>query len=914
MSRQVNITYKGIQNAPSSVSDADGSAAECVNLAQDGTDLKPMPMPICEKFQNDDLIKVEQGCILVSVHNVQGEKHFIEYNRDNYRLYFVGEDASHLYTNNAIHYWSNKSEVLSIECVGNTVVVSTKDGIEYFYWNMGEYKYIGQKPPMPIIQFECIRENDVECDDIPLYTTIKDGNSSRRVLGIAMSYEPGLIGGESLNVSLNSYSTDSSKDTYYKNAEMAFRDNVAGKISSIENTLSSMGGFNRTFFVRYALRMKDGNYILHSQPYMMIIGEDNPYICEFEEISEYDSLYGINIKSRCYSLLYRCVGYDNSECGSSAQNTTLEDWEDIIDSVDIFISQQMDTLGVDYKSKINVSGILNETDNKFYLNLPNISHDDFYDNVRSLSNLYFIKSLRVGDDGLSYDSVGNVLHIDTTTLMSRKTLKDDYLSHCMIRANISHGYNSRINLANLSLFPYKGYDIRSYNEDEDGNEVSFYFRLVKNGKEIIVGAPNYTYKINDEIDYIFYPDPDCTDAFVYYKLNDSYMKLKVKMSSFEALNGVFFYDVNGIPSEYEIVESLPYISNEECWYDLQNRFSMSAASNPFYFPVDNMFDIGKREIRAIAVNTEDISNAQYGQNPIYIFCSDGVWTMKISGDGTFGGLSPLSADVISRVDRIDSHPFAVGNQFVFFVTNKGLMAVSGSQVKEVGLKMHGKSFNALEKLQPQYSVYTNLHNIGLQQMIMHTSNSIYAEYMNSASLIWDYKHNRVLAINANSPYALAYDALYDFWAKMYITDDILFDNYTHMSHELISFIGCVGNYTEAYLQDNNGYIWNLMGDSDENGNPFKQLSFYVSRPMLMGSDSFKSIMRISHRCVDHREGEMFKMALYGSRDGINYYKINTMRGASYRYFVVVFYGNLYPSSRYASTAVELQDRLTNRLR
>lgn len=41
----------------------------------------------------------------------------------------------------------------SLLSVGNTLVAFAEDGMHYFLWKNGNYKYLGQKPPEPLLVF-----------------------------------------------------------------------------------------------------------------------------------------------------------------------------------------------------------------------------------------------------------------------------------------------------------------------------------------------------------------------------------------------------------------------------------------------------------------------------------------------------------------------------------------------------------------------------------------------------------------------------------------------------------------------------------------------------------------------------------------------------------------------------------------
>jgi hypothetical protein len=106
-----------------------------------------------------------------------------------------------------------------------------------------------------------------------------------------------------------------------------------------------------------------------------------------------------------------------------------------------------------------------------------------------------------------------------------------------------------------------------------------------------------------------------------------------------------------------------------------------------------------------------------------------------------------------------------------------------------------------------------------------------------------------------------------------------------------------------------------MDVQDENSmKTVYQYGYLVSRPIRFGTDEYKTLVRVLHRYTHYASMSFVKMALYGSRDGVKYGRINTLRGMSYQYFIFVVYTYLKPNERYSYMTVDFETRLTNKLR
>ena len=127
--------------------------------------------------------------------------------------------------------------------------------------------------------------------------------------------------------------------------------------------------------------------------------------------------------------------------------------------------------------------------------------------------------------------------------------------------------------------------------------------------------------------------------------------------------------------------------------------------------------------------------------------------------------------------------------------------------------------------------------------------------------------------------------------------------------------GAINNYTEMYLQDTNGYLYKTMEVANENlQNSLYQYGYFVSRPIRFGTDEYKTITRMLNRYTHYAANSFAKVALYGSRDGVRYGRVNTLRGMSYHYYIFVAYTYLKPNERYSYLSVDFEPRLLNKLR
>ena len=357
---------------------------------------------------------------------------------------------------------------------------------------------------------------------------------------------------------------------------------------------------------------------------------------------------------------------------------------------------------------------------------------------------------------------------------------------------------------------------------------------------------------------------------------------------------------------------------------MPNTIAMSSVANPFHFPSSNFKDIGRAEVIGIAANTLDVSSGQWGQYPLYVFCSDGIIAVMIDGEGKFGGIQAVSADVLREPIGLSRPTLVQTGQMLMFLTRRGVMAIAGTKIQCVSEAMEGRHFNTIREL-PDAG-----QNVGsFVSFIRESSDDTdFRDYAASAFLAYDYAHNRVLVIRPDRDYQYVYALKTGMWSKeiiytnlanlqvsdMHLNDDKGFGGVVKPLQ--VKPIGAaVNNYTEMYLQDRDSWLYRTMGVAGENNTKqLYQYGYFVSRPIRFGTDEYKTITRLLHRYTHYAVGSNVKLALYGSRDGVRYGRINTIRGMSYQYFIFVIFTYLKPNERYSYVSVDFETRLTNKLR
>lgn len=169
--------------------------------------------------------------------------------------------------------------------------------------------------------------------------------------------------------------------------------------------------------------------------------------------------------------------------------------------------------------------------------------------------------------------------------------------------------------------------------------------------------------------------------------------------------------------------------------DEVNTINVSAAYNPFDFPVEYSYGFGGK-ILEISTSYIPISSTQAGQYPLTIFTSGGIFALE-QGDGSvlYSNIVPLQP-LVSDGNAIAT-PYGT-----FFISSKNLYVLSGREVANVSYVLSGerelslRNSEAFNKLCMSKSKF--LHNFTNE-----LSNEDFEEYISDARLSYDPLNNEV---------------------------------------------------------------------------------------------------------------------------------------------------------------------------
>jgi hypothetical protein len=877
------IKYNGFSASPSDYESLDGDLAAVVGLVPEDGALKPIAPP-------QPIFTLAAGQRVVVLHKTSAFTHYI-----------IQDNANSL-------YWSSESGALKTLCdltgkqvyqittIGNTVIALCDDGMHYMLWKNGDYTYLGNKIPECPISFG-LQGMPATSDEFTVtYNNISDMSTPFRGF------------------------SDENK--------AKITEQVLAKVNSfIAEQSTGKGKFIFPFFVRYAYRLFDGSLSHHSAPILMLPSTwINPIVPSVGNIGETSSTF--KVFAVASQLDYQALISESS----LAQ---LEKWEDVVKSVDVFISAPIYSYdqsgevkcfnyrvasgsfygkyGRETDYKIHDIGMLYQSEYgseiQHSVSLPTKEYKDFCADIADCSQFYFLKSIDIKDLKRTRTAI-SIPESYLQSLVAKELMSDDYQTHDTLIPSFAKEYNARLNIANIKRRMFEGYDVASMvcyinkgdNEDVGAGDVAIWTDLnTSNGRYLVNSSSSIGLAQDARVfPYLFYPDAiatrmrvrptlldreEVTDGMIGYYL--PYKDAPLKPHAF--LNGAVYF--NGFPNE--VAWDYPFTINTYTpnpTVSLPNKIYTSEINNPFHFPLNGINTIGTGEIVGISTAAKALSEGQFGQFPLYAFATDGVWALEVSATGAYSAKQPITRDVCLSKDSITQI-----DSSVLFATDRGIMLLSGSQSICISDILDSAEPFALASLPQSERLLVDFASLA-------ASNATYLpfrEYVAGCRMIYDYVQQRVVVINPNCQYAYVYSFESKAWGIMPST-----------------LKSTVNSYPEALAMDGNNRLVDISKANTTTGIPI----FFVTRPIKIEADVLKTIDTIIQRGYFKR-GHV-KMALYGSRDLFDWFLVSSsadhylrgFRGTPYKYFRIAVIGALDHNESITGATIQFTPRQINQPR
>ena len=881
------LIYNGYSSTPSGIQCPDGDLSVALNAIPENGAIKHIEKP-------RTIFTLPSGQKVVYIHSVSVFENYIILDEASQKLLWIPSDspqtpAKELFT-------ISGKELYQVTAMGNVLVTLTSDGIIYSLYKSDSYQPMGNKPAFPSISFR-LRVGEVNSE-------ILTANFEK------FSPTPSPDGGISIS----------------NNAKEAVKNTVTGYFNPIAAQAKEDGLFLYPIMVRYAYRMYDNTLSYISQPIQLYPSDGVPLTIRYAgQHTDNLQVKAFNVQVRCFKsqLMYQINNLEEVK-------QSLAEWGELIKSIDIFVTQDMEIIN---DSSIASGGMSGFMGNISHLHGQGSFHGCY--NGEKVNGKYVYRKHKLkegGSDSQAYFYVGsttiikddgpvNFYHISTIslsslnadeqeveieqgvlptdTLVNREQLKGDSNIDEQLIAKYVYTYNARLNLTGVTVLPrpyplescfaYGNavYDPESKKTVEKTYSFKAYVLIEAEKRNVMVTCDSsIPMNIDGYNNFFFFSNVNAKELIVERTdTNGTKSYSKTKFKKHQGLDGCFTY----INSSFDDIVDMSIVSHTDIGIPYPNKIYTSEVNDPFTFPASLVSAVGSGAIVGISSAAKALSEGQFGQFPLYAFTDEGVWALEVSDTGAYYARQPITRDVCISPESITQIDSAV-----LFATHRGIMMLSGSQSICIS--------ETIDKNEPFSLLSFPKGKELLQIAALPVSDIIIApfrDFLLSSRMLYDYAHQRIIVYNPEHSIAYVFSLSSKQWGM--IESNIA---------------SSVNSYPEALAMSHKGELINFS----EEGNQ-AVTSLLLTRPFKLGDPAlFKTIDTVIQRGY-FTEGSI-KQVLYGSNDYRHWFPVKSssssyMRGFSgtpFKAFRLAVIASLDTFDSLIGCSISFTPRLTSRLR
>lgn len=866
-SKQQQLTFdKGITNVPSDAICSDNALAESVGMVYDDGEHKVIQRPVIHMTINNtgSFTDTDERRIFY-IHSFNDRKRYIVgfkvANTSQYKMYWTydGETINELTDmSNTILQVADTTNVTSI---GKTLVVAEALRTNYFLWRVDEddYKALGNIPE-PKMEFAITRAFGARSGFYSQYSAQGDHCITTWRQG------QGFGGYQVIDV--------------IEGKQSEYNDLVLGLYAKCKKNIYENKYFCQPFVIRYGLELYDGSFAMLSAPIMMF-----PAITRNCRSNYHD---GSLVMTMIGGLLTFKSTYDYTE------------WSDIVKDVIVFASDGIELYDTSsdqtpitaygnvvsdgiWSSLQGYSTVVEHSQKRFSTTMTyDERFDDFIDSIpvnrreadeildELESTSLFYKLFSAGLTGNNvFESSRNYIkpHVIENLTTQERIDVDDYFNHCPISGGVAFSYNNRLVLSDVSRGFYDGYNgFLPYDNDAEYTYDIYVYVKTPSGTRIVKKTLTTYEKMGI---YFYYPDPRAYKAEVF--MNNGLVKT-MDLKEHPSLHGAYYFGhlPNGTEGEPTTVSGTAPTVNVTPEH-LPNEIFVSEVNNPFIFRAEGTLNVGNGRILGVSNLTQALSEGQFGQYPLIIFTTEGIWAASTGTTGLFTAVHPMSREVCNNVNSITQTDGAI-----FFTSAKGLMLVVGSQVKCVSEQMSGRE----------------------QTFSGESSMGKFSDFLKNCFIGYDYRDSLLWIFNKNYPTCYVYSIKSGTFARYVFNNAIAYT---------------INDYPDYLLQQNKT-VYSLMLRPDINDDANTDYAgTLISRPMKLENGlALKSIMQIRH--ILQMNGTL-ALRLYASNNLSNWAELHSLGGMPWKYYRFRYdFTNMKAVDRFAGSVIISHERRTDKLR
>lgn len=736
-----------------------------------------------------------------------------------------------------------------------------------------------------------------------------------------------------------------------------FKADVADSFNGVMGTVNRMVSeakdenlFTHAFFVRYAYELYDGTTCMHSAPILMETStEVNPVIFCREVSNKWscDGTTTTNCKPRWIKYYAQLI------CGQLRTRVknrdVLKGWKDMISHVNIYVSPQVlpyapdgrkmliensyrmnaaSVYNIGYREtsvpkftnkiatadlvSLDDTGSIDETKKVGYIYLPELTETSYKKEIEDTYNFHLLKQYTLDELDEMYQ--GSWYDVDFTkgalkSIETAETLKDDYHTHDTISAKVLNTYNNRLNKANCALTPFTdmpGEWLSCYTGDEDETSYEYCADVYIKENNVKVKVSTTSVKRMLMSGYFYYPNPNAY-LMVISRSDGKYCSVKLEKHPY--LFGAFRYYDDFLSESDGLYWQDAAVGDTEVTegvtsFNYPNYMYTSEVDNPFIFPAEGLNAVGTGEILTIKSATKAMSQGSaFGTNPLYVFCTDGIWALEVGETGVFSAKQPISRETLINHDPMAATQI---DNSILFLSERGLMEVVGGQTRLLSSDMQAQHAS-LDVTALKY--WTQVaHRFGLTAW---KEADDFMTFIKGARIAYDYSTGTVFVFkpytedDADSAVAYVYSAGSKMWGTM---DSRMKSLVEDGATTYVNADEDGATRAMRYVMDGRQLVNDGMG-------------MMTTRPMKIGApDTLKTIRTLVAR--GKTKNTRF-MGMWGSRDMdlwapigvVQGMKMPRISGTPYKYIIVGLWAQLpVESGAISKLTMDVVAKYTNKIR
>lgn len=832
------ITFIGTSNNVATRESKPGECSIMSNLERHNSTLRPISSYNFAGSVSDNKRKI---CY---IHSCTGEQHLISV--DENTIYHEADivDGALVSVNKIITILIDTPREMN--AFGNTLIINTDQNIVYIAYRSDGYKVLDNKPPMPIIRFREV------CIENQGYITPE------------VTYEGCL-----------EKPSDEDYDFFFNH--------IMAPIYKVRDEIHEKHAFFEPFLIRYALRLFDGSHILPSPP--ILINLHN-----YKKMLDDQYLTFLHYKNNDHTILQsNTVTWGAMGIEYIIDSINMNEWSDIVTGIDIFVSKEISLIEdrpIDEHSYYDTDGEKIKFAYKY--KIPIQKHSFIEQSILNETLFYHLTTINISD--ITTQTPTLVTHsIKPDEIMYRPLMKVDTSSLSTIGARHTFIYNHRLHMADITQRFYPGYPPTLFCNmgDNTHNNAIIYMRTqitqvnggVKETTAMTI-LSDFDLHLSPLISY-----PDC-NAFS--------MEIGIRYNGYEYRKRIALQAVDN-ENRASYIEPKALSINIDEWYKVaitsdniddfpsstssfaikqHNRMIVSEINNPFYFPDELSYYISNGTINGMAVATTALSQGQFGEFPLYIFTTEGIWSMQVgSGDICYTRCTSLNNERTNKQGFILPIEHAV-----VYLSGNNLSVISGSTSRVILplSEIQPSNFNAmLPRLLPELTA------AGIDDT------PIYKYISDNTAAIYNHKKHELIIYNSNYSYC---------WI-LHIPSGHLY-----RWEEPIRNIVCNGE--NLFIQSNNGIIYNSNNEIQS----FRKINL-ITKPLQFSRDMYSRLrqvvwrMQASHGILSlsvlasHEPDGTYKAIYRSTFDGaIDGHLPMRIFSAPYKYYRLALSGTLAPDA------------------